>query len=100
MQAVVIVIVWGSQCDGNSDGGNASGDLENFGCAVITNQLQTLTRPSQIGISHCWHLLRFHGFHVLVAAVRPRITDTCSFSPFPLVYARGRYALIGRFPVT
>ena len=46
MQAiVVIVVVWGSQCDRNSGGGNASGDLENFGCAVITNQLQTLTTP-------------------------------------------------------
>ena len=42
MQAV-IVIVWGSQCEGDSGGGN--GDLENFGCAVITNQLQTLTTP-------------------------------------------------------
>ena len=39
----VVIIVWGSQCDGNS---GENGDLENFGRAVITKQLQTLTMPT------------------------------------------------------
>ena len=40
--------MWGSQYDENSGGGN--GDLENFGRAVITNQLQTLTMPAHMAV--------------------------------------------------
>ena len=58
-------------------------------------------------------MLRFHRFHVPVAAERPALlvflptlcgccAPECTdyVSPFIFSYARGRYALIGRFPLS
>ena len=54
-------------------------------------------------------MLRFHRFHMPVAAVRPASScfpaysvaavrpSILTLSPFPFSYAHGRYALTGRF---
>ena len=68
------------------------------------SEYQALVTKSQIPVCdkfwtskhHLCILLRFHRFHVLVAAERPHTLTLVSLSPFSFSYTRGRYALNGR----